>query len=82
MKIMNIHLILLFNALYFKGTTACNFDNGNMCTWTNDHTMDQFNWTLGNGSTSSAGKTGPPRTGPKNDHTKGTAQGKVRMVFI
>ncbi|EDO47787.1 predicted protein [Nematostella vectensis] len=50
----------------------CNFEVG-MCKWVQDNT-DQFDWTRQKGSTTSAG------TGPRFDHTHGTAAGYY--VFI
>ncbi|XP_013397768.1 MAM and LDL-receptor class A domain-containing protein 1-like [Lingula anatina] len=49
---------------------ACDFETG-LCTWTNVQAGDQFDWTQGNGGTSSSG------TGPTIDHTLGTAAGGI-----
>ncbi|XP_013393211.1 MAM and LDL-receptor class A domain-containing protein 1 [Lingula anatina] len=52
---------------------ACDFETG-LCTWTNVQAGDQFDWTQGNGGTSSSG------TGPTIDHTLGTAAGKYMYI--
>lgn len=49
---------------------ACDFEHG-LCTWTNAHTGDDFDWNQKSGSTASQ------RTGPSQDHTLQNAQGKV-----
>ncbi|XP_033751994.1 MAM and LDL-receptor class A domain-containing protein 1-like [Pecten maximus] len=48
---------------------ACNFEKG-LCTWTNAHTGDNFDWRRSSGSTTSGG------TGPSTDHTLGTSIGQ------
>jgi len=47
-----------------------------MCTWTNAAGVDDFDWTLGQGTT------GTTRTGPAADHTLGNATGKVLYINI
>ena len=47
----------------------CNFENGDTCLWRNDKT-DQSEWTLQTQGTDTSG------TGPDNDHTLGTVNGK------
>lgn len=49
---------------------SCSFERG-FCQWRNvrNSRLDQFDWTLWNGSTPSR------NTGPTNDHTLGTARG-------
>ncbi|KAK0068562.1 MAM and LDL-receptor class A domain-containing protein 2, partial [Biomphalaria pfeifferi] len=53
---------------------ACNFDQGNTCSWTQMATGDTFDWTLQKGSTTSIG------TGPSNDHT--TNSGAGQYIYI
>ncbi|CAK8676682.1 unnamed protein product [Clavelina lepadiformis] len=47
---------------------SCDFDNRNICGFTNDH-LGNFDWTQHNGTTSSSD------TGPTNDHTRGDETG-------
>ena len=49
---------------------SCTFEAG-FCQWKNmrNSKLDQFDWTLWNGSTPSR------NTGPSNDHTLGTSRG-------
>ena len=47
----------------------CDFESG-LCTFLNDQTQDQFDWTRQTGRTTSA------NTGPTTDHTLGTGSGK------
>ena len=54
---------------------ACSFDNGNLCTWSNQRSGDNFDWTFQKRGTPSTG------TGPSADHTKGNGQGK-QLNFI
>lgn len=42
---------------------SCDFEDGSFCNWRQE-THDEFNWTLGQGPTSSE------ETGPETDHTK------------
>ncbi|XP_033751986.1 MAM and LDL-receptor class A domain-containing protein 1-like [Pecten maximus] len=51
----------------------CNFDQNDLCTWTQDHS-DIFDWTLHRGHTSSFG------TGPSADHTTGSANGYYAYI--
>lgn len=53
---------------------GCTFENGR-CTWTNAATGDDFDWKEGSGRTDSTG------TGPTNDHTLGTTQGKPSVYL-
>lgn len=48
---------------------SCDFEDTKICGYTQAKT-DNFDWTRANGVTTSQG------TGPTNDHTYGTAQGK------
>ena len=48
---------------------TCDFESG-LCTWTNTHQGDDFDWTMKSGSTVSA------HTGPTADHTRGDRIGK------
>ena len=68
--------VLLYHYSNIAGTSTCNFDSRNLCTWTNDHQNDQFDWQLRNGRTPSG------QTGPTNDHTKGNAQGMYYITRI
>lgn len=62
---------------YFINTGSCDFEQKSFCTWLNVPNgnrsvgLDDFDWTLGSGSTPSF------RTGPSSDHTTGTAVGKL-----
>ena len=47
---------------------TCNFESG-YCQWTNEKSLDDFDWLRRAGRTPSRG------TGPDNDHTLGTAKG-------
>jgi len=51
-----------------RGSFMCDFENG-MCTFSQS-ISDTFDWTRSNGRTGSLG------TGPQNDHTFGTTEGK------
>ena len=46
----------------------CDFEKG-LCQWANAQSGDDFDWTQGSGTTTSSG------TGPRTDHTLGTARG-------
>ncbi|XP_077868508.1 MAM and LDL-receptor class A domain-containing protein 1-like [Saccoglossus kowalevskii] len=48
--------------------TYCNFESGK-CTWMNEIGVDQLDWVLNKGTTSTGG------TGPQTDHTTGSDQG-------
>ena len=65
----------LYVTYTISGTTTCNFDSRSLCTWTNDHQNDQFDWQLRNGRTPSG------QTGPSNDHTKGNIAGRYSPYF-
>ena len=58
-----------FNDGHCPPTISCDFEDSNLCGYTQD-TTDQFDWTRMSGHTSSTG------TGPDNDHTYGTAAGE------
>lgn len=55
---------------------SCDFENYDLCTWMNvkDNKRDNFDWELGNGETIT------PNTGPSNDHTYGTIDGKYLYI--
>lgn len=61
---------------YFLNAGSCDFEQKSFCTWLNVPNanrsvgLDDFDWTLGSGSTPSW------QTGPSTDHTTGTAVGK------
>ena len=48
----------------------CTFDDPGLCGWNNVKSGDNFDWTRANGRTLSSS------TGPGNDHTYGTDQGR------
>lgn len=48
----------------------CDFENSD-CYFKNYKSLDKFDWKRGNGGTPSLG------TGPRTDHTTGTALGKI-----
>lgn len=50
----------------------CNFEQNNLCGYIQDPN-DQFDWSWQAGSTASS------NTGPKNDHTYGTASGECHV---
>ena len=52
----------------------CDFESG-MCTYTNTQAEDQFDWLRNSGTTPSW------QTGPKVDHTLGTAFGKKKYLI-
>ena len=51
---------------FFSAT--CDFEN-DLCTWTNTPLEDDFDWTIGQGSTPTQ------HTGPPTDHSKQTGDG-------
>ena len=51
------------------GPGDCDFEDADTCSWTNSR-ADDFDWIIGKGDTPSS------FTGPKVDHTKGTAAGE------
>ena len=61
-------------------TGSCDFEQKSFCTWLNVPNanrsvgLDDFDWTLGSGSTPSW------QTGPSSDHTTGTAVGKLEKT--
>ena len=55
------------------GPGDCDFEDADTCSWTNSR-ADNFDWIIGKGDTPSS------FTGPKVDHTKGTAAGKRSVV--
>ena len=64
-----IDIGLLFIVIIFSAPQTlmgCNFENNNICRWSQDVT-DKFNWTLHKGSSSSSD------TGPSTDHTTGNS---------
>ncbi|XP_045183563.2 uncharacterized protein LOC123541998 [Mercenaria mercenaria] len=56
------------NVVSDKQQENCNFDNGTLCRWRQEHYSD---WSLQNGRTG---------TGPDNDHTLGTGRGKYLHI--
>jgi len=54
---------------------SCDFESG-MCTWSNDHTGDDFDWLRNRGDTTSK------LTGPVVDHTLGTKEGMHMSWYI
>lgn len=54
---------------------ACDFESG-LCAYTNVKGTDQFDWTRGFGSTTSA------FTGPSVDHTTNSVQGECLRVVV
>jgi hypothetical protein len=55
---------------------TCDFEEQTICGFNQAVGGDQFDWTLHSGSTTST------QTGPTNDHTYGTSQGKPPVYFI
>ncbi|KAH3887684.1 hypothetical protein DPMN_011702 [Dreissena polymorpha] len=57
--------------VFSAGTTSggCTFEDPNICQFIQD-TTDDFDWTRKSGPTTTQ------QTGPPNDHTLGTSQGK------
>ena len=53
----------------------CDFER-DKCGYTNKPGIDQFDWLVGNGETSSS------TTGPTSDHTTKTALGRSQMFYI
>jgi hypothetical protein len=68
--INNHWLFIVLNCLTIGD---CDFENG-LCTWTQVHAGDNFDWNLGRGRTSST------LTGPNVDHTKGTSSGNSVLI--
>ena len=64
------------NFIIIVFTGSCDFEEKSFCTWLNVPNgnrsigLDDFDWTLGSGSTPSW------QTGPSTDHTTGTSLGK------
>ena len=59
------------------GTNAqCDFESRSICGFTQDKSGDQFDWMRDNQGTSSSG------TGPRTDHTLGTAAGTVWLAKL
>ena len=54
---------------------SCDFELGNLCSWSQDMSEDDFDWLLGSGATPGF------NTGPKVDHTTNTTGGK-HLYFI
>ena len=54
---------------------GCDFESGDNCGWNHDVT-DDFDWMRDNGGTPTA------NTGPKVDHTTGTADGIIFNSFL
>jgi len=61
---LNFNLLFIFSAP--QSLMGCNFENNNICRWSQDIT-DKFNWTLHKGSSASS------NTGPTSDHTTGNS---------
>ena len=55
-------------------TGYCDFEKFDSCTWSNDQSEDDFDWTLGSGTTPSGG------TGPSVDHTTGLGISKYLYI--
>ena len=65
--------------IFYITAGSCDFEEKSFCTWLNVPNanrsvgLDDFDWTLGSGSTPSY------LTGPSTDHTTGTAVGEFFM---
>lgn len=66
-----MHIFLL--TFYFIIKDECEFETPKICGYTQD-LGDVFDWTRGSGETASY------YTGPKTDHTYGTAKGMLSVV--
>ena len=65
-----LYLVEYLTNLYL---VKCEFENGDICGWTQD-ASDQFDWQLGYGNTTSWA------TGPKWDHTYETGYGNCFVL--
>ena len=63
-------MLMLFLSLTAPSMYDCTFDSPNPCQWSQDHSNDQFDWSIHAGGTSSG------FTGPKTDHTLQNTRGK------
>ena len=54
----------------------CDFEQADVCSWSQDMLEDEFDWTLGSGHTPGL------RTGPHVDHTTNTTGGKSLFETI
>lgn len=66
----------------FLNTGSCDFEKKSFCAWLNvpngnrSSGLDDFDWTLGSGSTPSW------QTGPSSDHTTGSAVGRFKVALL
>ena len=68
---------IIMYLLPHSAANNCTFDNGGLCAWRNSVQPgdDDFDWTIGSGSTSSSG------TGPSTDHY-GSRTGRLSTLTI
>ena len=65
----NFVVVITLFILSFTAASLCNFENQNICGYTQDK-RDKFDWRR------SSGRTGSTGTGPPSDHTYQTNRGK------
>ncbi len=66
--------ITLKNGPCSSSAGLCDFENNDFCNWQNLKLIDDFDWTINSGPTSTLG------TGPSIDHTLSTTEGKYIYI--